>query len=947
MSVQAFTVHRHTPTLTVTGSRGLTLRSVGYCRRTLAEPAEVRINHSTYDPAGRAIEQRDPRLVKDASAPANLSTVYSLSGKVLSTISVDAGWRVNLSGEADQSVHSWDGRGSQRWTEYDDQLRPLTVFERAVEGEPLCSERYGYGGVDPAFAAHNQCGQLIRHDDPAGRLLFTEFGVIGGLLEQTRDFLHELKSPDWPELVADRDKLLESVAGATTRSRFNALGEVIEQTDAKGNRQLFSQTVAGQLREVRLQLAKDRAPTPLVSAIQYNAHGQTERETAGNGVITALEYAAEDGRLTRLQAARGNTTLQDLRYAYDAVGNVLSIEDAALPIRFFANQRIEPISWYDYDSLYQLIAATGWEAGAANQGPSSSTNADTAAVGHYRQTYRYDAGNNLLELTHVGPQSHGHRLVAAAHSNRCLPVREGVEPGEEDFRKGFDANGNLLNLQPGQSLSWDLRNQLREVRPVARNSRADDSERYVYGADGMRVRKVRSTQTNAQTLIAEVRYLPNLELRTHSGTGEVLQVISVQAGRSNVRVLHWESTPPKDTANDQYRYSLNDHLGSCTLELDSAGEVISQERYHPFGTTAWCAGRGEVEASYKTVRYSGKERDATELYYYGLRYYVAWWQRWANPDPAGNIDGLNFYSMVMNNPVNKSDRNGLSGGETNSPANNPDRYGPSSEKWRSAISGLRSLLFPETRPATLAHPMLGRRRGNQDATESLSDPSRITDRSHQFRGVKYFSAEERQKYKISVKKGLLYSVSPSGENQPLTSWVKGRIITMETPKTTTALNWKRSQMSYVLGWNSDVPNEKQLLIYEHKINELHHSSGFGGGRVLDAGMMTLYKGRIAFIENKSGHYKPNMEQKIHTLHYLKQSGVDLSSTFISDRIPMMHETPGDARSPLVPNFEYADLYRADDFYKKRGEGDISMVPGYDPDNPKRFRNQTQVYWPGV
>lgn len=302
-----------------------------------------------------------------------------------------------------------------------------------------------------------------------------------------------------------------------------------------------------------------------------------------------------------------------------------------------------------------MIAATGWEAGAANRGPQFSTFDDPAAVGHYRQTYRYDAGNNLLELTHVGPQNHGHRLVAAAHSNRCLPVLEGVEPGEEDFRHGFDGNGNLLNLQPGQSLSWDLRNQLREVRPVERDLGDDDSECYVYGSDGMRVRKVRSTHTHARTLIVEVRYLLGLELRSHSGTGEVLQVISVQAGRSSVRVLHWEPALPKDSANDQYRYSLNDYLGSCTLELDGAGEVISQERYHPFGTTAWCAGRGE---SYKTVRYSGKERDATGLYYYGFRYYISWWQRWLNPDPAGAVDGLNLYRIVRNNPVNLKDVDG-------------------------------------------------------------------------------------------------------------------------------------------------------------------------------------------------------------------------------------------------------------------------------------------------
>uniref|UniRef100_UPI00240DF38C RHS repeat-associated core domain-containing protein n=1 Tax=Pseudomonas sp. Sample_10 TaxID=2448269 RepID=UPI00240DF38C len=322
------------------------------------------------------------------------------------------------------------------------------------------------------------------------------------------------------------------------------------------------------------------------------------------------------------------------------------------------NQRIEPVNRYVYDSLYQLIEASGWEAGSANQGPSSSASADPAAMGNYRQTYRYDAGNNLLELKHVGPQNPGHRLVAAAHSNRCLPVHNGVEPSEEDFRNGFDANGNLLNLQPGQALSWDLRNQLCEVRPVERDAGLDDLESYLYGADGMRVRKVRSTQSNTQTLTAEVRYLPSLELRNHSCTGEKLQVISVQAGRSSVRVLHWEAGRPADIANDQQRYSLSDHLGSSTVELDQAAQIISQERYYPFGGTAW-ADSEAVQVSYKTVRYSGKERDATGLYYYGFRYYVAGWQRWLNPDPAGGVDGLNLYCMVRNNPVTLSDPDGL------------------------------------------------------------------------------------------------------------------------------------------------------------------------------------------------------------------------------------------------------------------------------------------------
>ncbi|MFL7966334.1 RHS repeat-associated core domain-containing protein, partial [Pseudomonas kielensis] len=335
------------------------------------------------------------------------------------------------------------------------------------------------------------------------------------------------------------------------------------------------------------------------------------------------------------------------------------IEDAALPIRYFANQRVEPINRYDHDSLYQLTKATGWEAGSAGRGPGFNRFEDPGAVANYQQTYHYDAGGNLLELVHVGPQSHSRKLTAARYSNRCLPDLDDRPPTEEEIAAAFDGNGNLLELQPGQDMNWDLRNQLHEVRPVERESGDDDRELYFYGGDGMRRRKVRSTQTNARSLISEVRYLPGLEIRTRQGTGEVLHVICVQAGRSAMQVLHWETTPPAGMSNDQYRYSLTDHLGSSSLELDGEAGVISRETYHPYGSTAWFAGRSEVEASYKTVRYSGKERDATGLYYYGFRYYATWLQRWVNPDPGGFINGLHLYRMLENNPIINTDPDGL------------------------------------------------------------------------------------------------------------------------------------------------------------------------------------------------------------------------------------------------------------------------------------------------
>jgi insecticidal toxin complex protein TccC len=231
-------------------------------------------------------------------------------------------------------------------------------------------------------------------------------------------------------------------------------------------------------------------------------------------------------------------------------------------------------------------------------------------------------------------------------------------PDEDAIAAAFDDNGNLLALQAGQVLSWDLRNQLQEVRPVVRESGIDDSERYIYDASGQRMRKVRTTQAKAVTHIAEVRYLPGLEIRTDSATGESLRVITAQAGRNGVRVLHWQAGNPPELSDDQVRYSLTDHLGSSSLELDAQAQIISQESYYPFGGTSWWAGRNAVEASYKTVRYSGKERDATGLYYYGFRYYAPWLQRWINPDPAGAVDGLNLFCFVRNKPCSGFDSDG-------------------------------------------------------------------------------------------------------------------------------------------------------------------------------------------------------------------------------------------------------------------------------------------------
>ena len=663
--------HTGTPTLRVSEARGLVVRDVLFHRREVGDPIDTRVTEQRFDAVGRLVASRDPYLFDlaktDETTPFNLRQTMSLSGLALATDSVDAGWRVGLQGEAGQSLERWDGRGSHSLTQYDELLRPTAIHERGQDVAEHTLERFTYADASAEAAAHNLCGLLIRHDDPAGTVHVHDQSLAGGVLSHTRHFLRDTEAPDWPLEVAEREALLESGDGATTLNAYSANSEPWSQTDALGNRQAFTYTIDGQLKNTRLTLAGDsQTEKLLVSDLRYNATGQLETETAGNGVITRHRYDEADGRLTQLSAHKADgTPLQDLNYLYDPVGNVLSIEDAAQPIRYFNNQRIDPIKTYRYDTLYQLIYATGCEAQSGRGGPAlpdfQPLPPDPSQIANYTQTYHYDAGGNLLDLVHVGAQAHGRTLTRSRYSNRCLPQRDNRPPTEDELANGFDANGNLCELQAGQLLSWDLRNQLRKVCPVVREDKEDDCECYFYDGGGQRVRKVHSSQTNARSVTREVRYLPGLEIRRHSGTGEILHVITANAGSNSVQVLHWVSAPPDPMTQDQVRYGLNDHLKSSALELDQNANLISQECYYSFGGTAYWAGRNATEANYKTVRYSGKERDATGLYYYGFRYYTPWLQRWINPDPMGYIDGMNLFLMVYNNLINYQDARGLCG----------------------------------------------------------------------------------------------------------------------------------------------------------------------------------------------------------------------------------------------------------------------------------------------
>ncbi|EUB71180.1 RHS repeat-associated core domain containing protein-containing protein [Pseudomonas sp. GM41(2012)] len=621
-------VNWRTPNLTVIDSRGLPIRQVGYLRKVAAGPVEPLIGRQRYDAAGRLFEQSDPRLV--GGVP-NLATVYRLSGEPLKVSSVDAGWRLSLPGPAGEALQRWDQRGNHWRTTYDLLLRPIAIEEN---GEPNVETfTYADAAADPAF---NLRRQLTRQLDRSGTLSFDSYSLLGQPLRETRT-------------------LAEGKPYVSSRM-YSPIGTVLSQTDAGEHQQQSRYDIAGQLKQVQLRIKGSPNWQPVLKDAQYNAAGQITEQRAGNDVLSTWTYDPADGRLCMQRAQKtAEPALQDLQYFYDRVGNITRLEDHTFQPIYFANQLVDGHRDFTYDSLYRLTRASGYDDALPSDVPGRPSPGDPNNRLNYQQHYDYDHGGNLIELRHVrAGASHTNKMIIDPTSNRGVRWKDG-DPAPV-FPELFDVHGNLQHLQPGKALQWNSLDQLESVTLVKRTNAANDEEFYRY-SQGVRVYKRHETHTSSLTHFQEVVYLPGLEIRTRDN-GEELHVITLPGGHGSVRCLHWVTGKPVNIAADQARYSLDDHLGSCALELDQNAQVISQEGYYPFGATAWYARGREVDVDYKTIRYSGKEMDDSGLYYYGLRYYAPWLQRWINPDPLGAVDGLNLYRMVGNNPINFVDDQG-------------------------------------------------------------------------------------------------------------------------------------------------------------------------------------------------------------------------------------------------------------------------------------------------
>jgi len=725
--------HRFTPGSGVVDALGRVLCAVA---RNGPVPAEDWfVTRSSYDVRGNLL------AVTDALGRTAFEYRYDLLDRALVVDSLDAGRRSSVYDALGNLIERRDSRRSLVLRTYDAANRPRELWAReGADGALTLRERLHYGDDDRASAqGHNTLGRVVRHYDEAGLLETPDYDFKGNLLEKSRRTIRdEALAEDWTAdwSAAGAEDALEARTHRTS-SRYDALNRPIELTfpedvDLERKRLLPRYNRAGALEAVRL------GDDTYVEHIAYNARGQRVHVAYGNGLMTRHAYDERTFRLARRysercvqveDAATGARTwsgegpaIQDLGYAYDLAGNPTRIVDRAPnsgTLGPLGEGRHRLTRRFQYDAIYRLIEATGRacqdigaprgsgddpRCGAYAGGP-AVPNQDNAPelTERYTERFRYDPAGNLLALSYSAdsggwvrrfgmsgftPRQWLEKLAAAdwgRESNRLTSM------GNEDQAPNyvFDANGNLLRQDLDKRHTWDHADRMRTFRVQANDAAPPSIQaRYLYGADGTRVKKWVRSQGGAVNTTTYVDGAFEVHRRIEGGVARENDTLHVMDGQSRVALVRVGLALDARDVSPRVQYHLGDHLGSSHVVVggddSTANAFIQREEYFPYGETSFGSfGR-------KRYRYSGKERDEESgLYYYGARYLAPWLGRWVSADPAGLVDGPNLYSGFLSNPIKFVDDRGHAADQPD-----PDRQKLESLKQEVAASGV----VPSDRP---------------------------------------------------------------------------------------------------------------------------------------------------------------------------------------------------------------------------------------------------------
>ena len=691
----SYTAQYNTPASTTVDPLG---RLVTHIQRFAPSDTGAAVTTTTHDIDGNITSITDP-LGRTAT-----TTVYDLLNRAWRHASLDAGVTRTVLDPAGAAVETRDDKGAITLTGYDAGHRPTQLWAGDRPRQmPTLRQVTVYGDQPEAgltaagTATGNLMGRPYRSYDEAGLVTTTSYDLDGNLLTKTRqtlraDLLLSGTPPgsgswdgtayrvDWQpgpgQTLGQHAATLLEPAGYHTDAAYDALHRVTtlsSPVDVTGARTTLTHTYspAGQLTSV----TADR--TPQLAQVIYNARGQRSLAVLGTGTLIRYLHDPSTFRLTRLRAEPASApvgqvtwtgtrnpqnVLQDYGYDYDLAGNLLTLRDrtpgSGLPLGADLARSPGPDALdrtFSYDPLYRLHDATGRETALPPNPPWLDTPAgtDITKAQPYTETYDYDLADNLLTLRHASNTGYTRTCTPAPGSNRIETLT--IYGGRLAYT--HDPAGNLTSEGDIRRFEWDHANRLATFRIQTGGQAPSIYAQYRYDPAGNRVLKIVRRGNSAHDITVYIDGLFEELMLNHATTAATTHdTIHILDDHTRIGVLRRGAPLPGDPYPDA-TYHLGDHLTSSTAVLNPTGRLLNREEYTPYGETSF--------GTYSTKRYrfTGKERDEeSRLYYHGARYYLAWLARWASPDPAGPVDGLNLYTYARSRPTTLTDPNGRESG---------------------------------------------------------------------------------------------------------------------------------------------------------------------------------------------------------------------------------------------------------------------------------------------
>ncbi|OQX67692.1 MAG: hypothetical protein B6A08_13900, partial [Sorangiineae bacterium NIC37A_2] len=558
--------------------------------------AVVEHNPSAGHPDLTTRYQYDPldQLLSVTDARGNVvSSVYDTLGRMISLSSPDTGltkWSYDLAGNL-------KAKETARLRAQSKKVRYVHEYNRLVQVDyPDSPDRFYHYGMPHEFGlAHGNVAGRVKFEQSEAGTRHLGYDELGNTVRIAMEF-GRMREPHCGPYIAEVSYEYDSF-GRILKTRFplvenetdcgqytlNATNEAITYAyDQGGN----LQSVFGQNQVVNPQHPNEAPHSDYLLHIGYNEFGQKVRQLSGNFVRTTFSYQPRSRRLASIFTDRnGAKPMQRLEYAYDAVGNVIGINNNIPYVAQPGTARVGGSrQLFAYDDLYQLKSASGWMRNEQNNRHRYFVGMEYDQLGNialkdqvsYRQVLQngnwndeYHVHGQMYKAKYFydGPRPHTPNLIVEAIPNENVNIGY----GEYDFRRDFtyDQNGNqtqsVYRGNDTRQLTWNEDDQL--TRVVKNNQELNKTR---YDAQGNR-----AVHVHQVTGMEETSYLTaNMTLR--DGKFVTKHVFAGSERLSSKMDPDWFSSPP-------ILYFHTDHLGSTHYTTNNTQTLIQHEEYFPSG----------------------------------------------------------------------------------------------------------------------------------------------------------------------------------------------------------------------------------------------------------------------------------------------------------------------------------------------------------------------------